>query len=324
MSSLAPAESAAGAATPAGRAGRSRRAAGAIRRADPQVLVGSGALVAFVVVAVLASVLAPDNPTAQVGRIYAAPSVAHLLGLDNGGHDIVSQLLYGARTSLLVGFVASAVGMLVGGGVGLVSGYVGGRTDSVLMRITDYFLVIPDIPLMIVAAAVFGQSLRNIIIIIGLIYWTTAARVIRAQVKSLRQRGFVRRARLLGASDAMVLRTHVLPQVASLLVANTVLQVANAVFAETYISFLGLGDPSTISWGSMIQDSLQGGAIFYRAWWDVLPPGLAVTVVVLACTLVGQGLEDALNPRLRVGHLAVRRFRLQPLARVGGDDGEQW
>ena len=280
---------------------------------ERQVAVGLGIAAAFVLVALLAPVLAPDKPTRQVGPVYGHPTFAHWLGLDNGGYDVLSNLLYGARTSLLVGFVASVVGILIGGAVGLLAGYVGGATDVILMRTTDYFLVIPDIPLMIVAAAIFGQNLRNIIIIIGLIYWTTTARVIRAQVVSVRERVYVKRAQALGASPLRVLWTHIVPQVTPLLVANGVLLIANAVFAETYVSFLGLGDPSTISWGKMIQSSLQGGAIFYHAWWAILPPGLAVTVIVLACAMAGQGMEDALNPRLRVSHLATRHFRLRPL-----------
>ena len=279
---------------------------------ERQVAVGLSIVGVFTFVAVFAPVLAPYSPTEQVGPIYAPPSWSHWLGLDNGGYDVLSNLIYGARTSLLVGFVASFVAIAIGGTIGLVAGYAGGATDVTLMRVTDYFLVIPDIPLMIVAAAVFGQSLRNIIVIIGVIYWTTAARVIRAQVASIRQRTYVRRAQSLGSSHTRVLRTHVLPQVMPLLVANAVLMIANAIFAETYISFLGLGDPSKISWGKMIESSLEGGAIFYHAWWAILPPGLAVTAIVLACTVAGQGMEDALNPRLRVSHLGVRRFRLRP------------
>ena len=254
--------------------------------------------------------------------MYVPPSAAHWLGLDNGGFNIVSQLLYGARDSLLVGFVASVVAMVIGGGVGILSGYVGGATDVVLMRITDYFLVIPDIPLMIVAAALCGQNQRNIIIIIGVIYWTSAARLIRAQVKSVRERVYVRRAQAVGASNLRILATHVIPQVVPLLIANTVLMIANAIFAETYITFLGPGNPSVISWGGMIQNALDGGAIFYRAWWAILPPGLAVTVVVLAATMAGQGMEDALNPRLDGedimvgGERTVRPHRWRDVAMV--------
>jgi peptide/nickel transport system permease protein len=277
-------------------------------------IVGAAVLVFFILVAILAPVLEPYSTTKQVGPVYAPPSAKHLLGLDDGGIDMLSEVIEGARVSMIVGFAAAAVAMLLGGGIGLLSGYFGGKTDVALMRVTDYFLVIPDVPLMIVAAAVFGRSLLNIILIIGVIYWTSTARLIRAQVKSVRERVYVKRARALGGGHRRLLFNHITPQVAPLLVANTVLTIATAVFAETYISFLGLGDPSTISWGRLIQNSLSGGAVFHKAWWAIIPPGLCVTIVILAATMLGQAMEDALNPRLRVGHLAVRRFRMRPLA----------
>jgi peptide/nickel transport system permease protein len=277
-------------------------------------MVGAGVMLFFVVLAVAAPWIEPYSTTQQVGPVYAAPTAKHLLGLDDGGIDMLSEVIDGARVSMLVGFSAALVAMVLGGGIGLLSGYFGGKTDVILMRITDYFLVIPDVPLMIVAAAVFGRSLLNIILIIGVIYWTSTARLIRAQVKSVRERVYVKRARALGGGHWRLLWKHITPQVAPLLVANTVLTIAIAIFAETYISFLGLGDPSTISWGRLIQNSLTGGAVFHKAWWAIIPPGLCVTIVILAATMVGTAMEDALNPRLRVGHLSVRRFRLRPLA----------
>ncbi|HEX5559744.1 MAG TPA: ABC transporter permease [Gaiellales bacterium] len=276
-------------------------------------LVGAIVLLFFIVIAVIGPWIEPYSTTTQVGKVYAPPTGKHVLGLDDGGIDMLSEVIQGARVSMIVGFAGAAVAMLIGGGVGLLSGYFGGKTDIALMRITDYFLVIPDVPLMIVAAAVFGRSLVNVILIIGVIYWTSTARLIRAQVKSVRERVYVKRARALGGGHGRLLWKHITPQVAPLLVANTVLTIAIAVFAETYIAFLGLEDPSTISWGKLIQNSLTGGAIFHKAWWAIIPPGLCVTVVILAATMMGQAMEDALNPRLRVGHLSVRRFRLRPL-----------
>lgn len=276
--------------------------------------VGLAVLVVFVVVAVFAGVLSPHSATNQIGPVYAPPNGRWWLGLDDGGVDILSQLLVGARVSLEVGLAATAVAMGIGVGVGVLAGYFGGKTDIVLMRITDYFLVIPDVPLMIVFAAVFGQSLLNIIIIIGIIYWTSTARLLRAQVKSVRERVYVKRSRSLGAGHWRLIWHHVMPQVTPLIVANVVLTVATAIFAQTYVAFLGLSDPTVPSWGGMIQNSLSGGAVFHNAWWAVIPPGLAVTVVILACTMVGQAMEDALNPRLKVGHLSVRRFRVRPFS----------
>jgi peptide/nickel transport system permease protein len=301
-------------APPAARAGALRR----LLAGDRQAIVGTIVLSLFVIVAVAAPLLSSYSPTGKVGDVYGEPSSAHWLGLDDGGIDMLTLLMWGARVSLLVGFAASLMAMLIGGTVGILSGYLGGKTDTVLMRITDYFLVIPDVPLMIVAAAIWGQSLFNVIVIIAVIYWTSTARLIRSQVKSVREQVYVKRARSLGAGNVRLIMKHVLPQVTPLLIANTVLTVATAIFAETYIAFLGLGDPSQVSWGKLIQNSLVGGAIFKNAWWAIVPPGVCVTLVILACTMVGQSMEDAMNPRLRVGHLSVHRFRLRSLPREPG------
>jgi peptide/nickel transport system permease protein len=230
---------------------------------------------------------------------------------------MLALLIQGARVSLLVGFAAAIVSALIGGAVGLLSGYFGGKTDTILMRITDYMLVIPDVPLMIIVAALFGRSLTNIILIIGVIYWTSTARIIRAQVITVRERVYVKRARAIGATNTRLIFRHILPQVTPLLIANTVLLVALAIFAETFITFLGLGDPSLISWGRLIENAFKDDAILNEAWWAIVPPGVCVTLLILGCTMIGQSMEDELNPRLRVGHLSVRRFSLrsQPVER---------
>jgi peptide/nickel transport system permease protein len=280
---------------------------------QPQALAGFAIVFVFVVVAALSPVILREPAKTKVGPVFQHPSLHHLLGLDGGGADMVSLLVAGTRVSLLVGFAAALVSAFIGGTVGLLSGFFGGKTDVLLMRLTDYVIVIPDIPLMIVTAALFGRSLTNIILIIGVIYWTTTARLIRSQVKSVRERVYVQRARALGAGNVRLIGKHVLPQVAPLLIANTVLLVAYAIFAETFITFLGLGDPSVISWGRLIENAFTDDAILNNAWWAIVPPGLCVTLVVLGSTMFGQSLEDALNPRLRVGHLSVRRFRVRPL-----------
>jgi peptide/nickel transport system permease protein len=282
-------------------------------RGQPQAIIGLAIVILFVLIAVFAPLIATHSIHAKTGGIYEAPDSSHWIGTDDGGVDMFSLLVYGTRVSLEVGFAAAFVAMVIGGAVGVISGFFGGWVDVVLMRITDIFLVIPDLPLIIVVAAVFGRHLINIIIIIGIIYWTSTARLIRAQVKSVRERVYVKRARSIGAGNNRLIFKHVLPQVAPLLIANTVLTIALAVFLETYITFLGLGDPSSVSWGKLIENSFLGNAVLNNAWWAVVPPGVAVTIVILACTMVGQSMEDALNPRLRVGHLAVRRFRMRPL-----------
>jgi peptide/nickel transport system permease protein len=282
-------------------------------RGQPQAIIGLTVVVLFILVAIFAPLIATHSIHAKTGPIYQAPNGTHWLGTDDGGVDMFSLLVYGSRVTLEVGFAAALVAMLIGGTVGIASGFFGGWVDVLLMRITDIFLVIPDLPLIIVVAAIFGRHLINIIIIIGIIYWTGTARLIRAQVKSVRERVYVKRATSIGAGNGRLIFKHVMPQVAPLLIANTVLTIALAVFLETYITFLGLGDPSSISWGRLIENSFLGNAVLNNAWWAVVPPGVAVTIVILACTMVGQSMEDALNPRLRVGHLAVRRFRLRPL-----------
>ena len=284
-----------------------------IVRRQPRAAIGVFIVLFFVAVALLAPWLAPYGVNEKVGEVFEPPSSEHWLGTDDAGVDMLTLMMWGARVSLVVGFAAAIVAMLIGGTIGLVSGYFGGKTDTVLMRITDYFLVIPDIPLMLVAAAIWGRSLSNIVIIIGVIYWTTTARLIRSQVISLRERVYVKRAEAIGAGHGRILFRHILPQVTPLIVANTVLTVAIAIFAETAIAFLGLGDPTLTSWGKLIENAFSHNAITVDAWWAIVPPGVAVALVILGCTMLGQSIEDTLNPRLRVGHLSVRRFRLRPL-----------
>jgi peptide/nickel transport system permease protein len=280
---------------------------------EPQAIVGLAILVAFILIAILAPVISPYDPDTKTGDVYEAPSSSHVLGTDDAGADMLSLLFEGAQVSLIVGFAAALVSVVIGGTVGLAAGYFGGKTDVTLMRITDYFIVIPDVPLMIVAAALFGRSLLNIILIIGVIYWTTTARVIRAQAKSIRERVYVKRARAVGSGNRRIILRHVLPQLTPLIVANTILLIAYAIFAETFITFLGLGDPSRISWGKLIENAFKGDAVLNDAWWAIVSPGVCVVLVVLACTMIGVAMEDALNPRLKVGHLTVRRFRVRPL-----------
>ena len=286
-------------------------------RHQRSALIGTTILVAVILTAVLAPWIAPYDIHTQVGDPFDPPSWSHPLGLDDGGIDMLSLLMWGLRISLVVGFAATFVSMVIGGSIGLASGYFGGKTDTILMRVTDYFLVIPDVPLMIVVAAIWGPSLFHIIIVIGILHWTGTARVIRAQVLSVRERTYVKRTRALGAGHFRIVMRHVLPQVAPLLVANTVLTVAVAVFDETALSFLGLSDPSRISLGKLIENAFERAAISAGAWWAIVPPGVLVAVIILACSLLGGAVEDALNPRLRVAHLSARTFRLRPLVGRG-------
>jgi oligopeptide/dipeptide ABC transporter ATP-binding protein len=270
-------------------------------------VIGAAMLGLALFVAVFAPLIAPYDPT-QVGHvsiedIYQAPSGAHILGTDDGGHDVLSALLYGARVSLLVGFAAAAIALAIGGLVGIVAGYRAGWVGSLLMRITDFFLVIPDLALQIVLVAVIGPSLGTIILVIGILGWTTTARLVRSQTLSVRERKYVMRARAIGAGDAHILRRHILPAVLPLMLANMVLVVSLAILSESTLAFLGLGDPTIVSWGKMLNFAFDRGAVSAGAWWALLPPGFAIVWVVLATTLLGTALEDALNPRLKRHHL---------------------
>jgi peptide/nickel transport system permease protein len=291
---------------------RGRWRFGQLVKERPAATVGAVLLALFILMAIFAQWLMPYDPYQQVGPVFGTPSLAHPLGLDDGGYDVLSLIIQGGRISMVVGFAATLVATILGGGIGILSGYFGGATDTVLMRITDYFLVIPDIPLMIIIAAVWGPSLSHIILVIGLLLWTGTARIIRSQVKSVRERVYVRRARSVGASHTRVIFRHILPQVAPLLVANTVLTIAVAIFDETALAFLGLSDPTAITWGTMIEHAFERTAISAGAWWAVVPPGIAVSLVIMACSLLGQAIEDATNPRLRVAHLSIRGFRILP------------
>jgi peptide/nickel transport system permease protein len=277
----------------------------------PSAAVGAVMLLLIILVAVLAPWIAPYPLRHRVGPVFGPPSTKHWLGLDDGGIDMVTLLMWGARISLIVGFAATLVSILIGGAVGIVAGYFGTRTDNVLMRITDYFVAIPDVPLMIVVAAVWGPSLSHIIVVIGVLLWASTARIIRSQVKSVRERVYVKRARSLGAGHLRIIARHVLPQIAPLLIANTVLTVSVAIFDETALAFLGLGDPSRISLGRVIENAFERTAISSGAWWAIIPPGVLVALIILGCTLLGQAVEDSLNPRLKVAHLSPRGFRLR-------------
>jgi len=290
----------------------------------PMGAIGAAMLLLAVLVALAAPLLAPYDPYAvvhvSIADIFAKPSVAHLLGTDDGGKDVLSSLIYGARVSLLVGFAAATITTVLGGTIGIVAGYRAGGTGTALMRLTDFFLVIPDIALQIVIVAIAGQSLFNIIVVIGILGWASTARLVRSQTLSVRERKFVLRAHAVGAGDAHILRRHVVPAVLPLMIANTVLVISLAILSESTLAFIGLGDPTVISWGQMLNFAFNRGAISAGAWWALIPPGLAIVWVVLATTLLGTALEDVLNPRLKRHHLekdrsvAIREQLRMPIA----------
>jgi peptide/nickel transport system permease protein len=273
---------------------------------SPMGVAGLAMLLVVVFVAVFAPWLAPYDPNQRVqvtpDDILAPPDGQHLLGRDDAGKDVLSQLIYGARVSLIVGFTASFMSMFIGTTVGLVAGYFGGRIGNVLMRFVDFLMVIPDLPLMLVIIAVMGRGLLNIILVIGLLGWTYTARLVRSQVLTVKERQYVLRARAIGASSGRIILRHIFPQVLPLIIAQAVLDISVAILAESSLAFLGLGDPTLISWGSMLNFAFER-AVSRQAWWFLLPPGFAIVWVSLSLILVGNTLDQIVNPRLRTHHL---------------------
>jgi peptide/nickel transport system permease protein len=230
------------------------------------------------------------------------PSNAHPMGTDWNGYDVLSLVVYGGQISLIIGFSASVVAMVLGTTVGLVAGYYGGVTDQTLARVTDFFLVIPWLPFVLVLVMIMGSTLLTIILAIAIVSWPTTARVIRSQVLTIKERQFIERSRAVGAKSGYIVRKHILPNVMPLVWAEAVLTVSNSVFTEAFLSFFGLGvqGPNVIkSWGTLVNESYVKLALLKGQWWYFGPPGLFITVVVLGFAMLGYGLEDILNPALK-------------------------
>ena len=286
---------------------------------QPNAVVGLTIVGIFVLLALFSPLISPYSTSHASCGVFDPPSAAHLLGCDDGGIDVLSLVLQGGAVSMYVGFTAAIISIVLGALIGVLSGYFGGWIDAVLMRITDYFIVIPQIVLMIVIAAVWGPSLSHVILVIGFLMWTTTARVIRAQVKSLRERVYVRRVQAMGATHFRIILRHIVPQLGPLLIANAVLAITVAIFNETALAFLGLSDPTAITWGTIMEHAFDRDAISTGAWWAIVPAGCCVAVLILGAYLVGNSIEDALNPRLRTSYLSVRSWRLRPLVGRGKD-----
>ena len=275
-------------------------------------------LIAFVVVAVFAPWLStvPDpgysgnfepnriadgwiNPLPPTFDPSPYTGFVHPFGTDNIGRDIYSMTLYGARASLMVGLIATLISVVLGASIGLAAGYFGRVTQEVLMRVTDFFLVLPWFPLMIVMMAILGQKFVWVIVVIGITSWPSTARIVRSQVLTIKERQFIERARAVGAGDGHIISKHILPNVLPLIFANTVLLISLAIFSEAFLSFFGLGDPSVISWGAMLEAAYSFSAFSAGAWWWILAPGASIVIMVLSFSLVGYALDDVLNPKLR-------------------------
>jgi peptide/nickel transport system permease protein len=271
-------------------------------RRNRAAMVALVVLAAFVVLALIAPLVSErgdfDAINTGANPTNASPDGTFLLGTDGLGRSIALQVMWGARVSLLVGFAATVLMIVVGSVVGLAAGFFGGWIDAVLMRLTDWFLVIPFLPLAIVLASVLERGVGTIVLVIGITSWPSTARLVRSQVLSVRSRLYVDRARAMGAGRLHLVGRHILPNVAPLIMANTTLAVPIAILTETTLSFLGLGDPTEISWGGLLEQA-GSSAVKEGYWWQYLPPGIGIVMVVLAFTVIGRALEEVLDPRLR-------------------------
>jgi peptide/nickel transport system permease protein len=265
-------------------------------------LLGLSILIFFLLISVFANEVAPypiGSTQGDLEAILSPPSAKYLLGTDELGRDLLSLLIHGGRISLTIGFLASSITIIIGTLVGVTAGYFGGNTEEILMRITDLFLVIPGLPLMIVLASIVGATFWNMIIVIGMTSWCGPARVLRAQVLSLKEKPFIESARAIGASDVRIIIHHILPNVLPLIVAQMVLRVGRSILSAASLSFLGLGDPTHISWSMILHYAFSTGSLVSKRNWYLIPPGICITIVVLAFTFVGTSLDQIINPRIR-------------------------
>ncbi|MGE2716996.1 dipeptide/oligopeptide/nickel ABC transporter permease/ATP-binding protein [Mycolicibacterium litorale] len=297
--------------------------------------VGAAILGVLLVCALAAPWLAPYDPTERVTRPFAVPSGSHWLGADDVGHDLLSMLIHGARVSLFVGVTAAVAATTIGTLVGVIAGYARGAVDSVLMRVVDVVLALPVLPLTIVIGVFAGPGLRTQVMVIAAVLWAGLARELRSQVLSLRERDYIQAERAMGAGSLYVLRRHIVPAVLPLVIPQFVLTIKTAILLEASLSFLGLGDITSASWGSMLSMAHARSAFLTDAWlWWVLPPGLAIAVTVLAFALLGNAIEERSRPILRVRRRSRKRVTTPPaqpatadplvvdgLTVVYGDDG---
>ena len=281
-------------------------------------MVGAVMLMIVVFLAIFAPFVTPytleemANLKITSEDILTPPDTEHLLGKDDAGKDVLSQLIYGARISLIVGFAASFMSLIIGTVVGMIAGSYGGRVDTFFMRLVDFLMVIPTLPLMLVIITFWGRGIEKIILVIGLLYWTYMARLVRSQVISIKERHYILRSKAIGASTFRIIFQHIFPQVVPLIIAQGILDTSTAIIAESSLAFLGLGDPTQVSWGMMLNFAFAR-AISKEAWWFLLPPGFAIVWVSLSLVLIGTALEEVFNPRLKTHHLFDARKMLSML-----------
>jgi peptide/nickel transport system permease protein len=260
-------------------------------------MLGLIIILIFSFIAIFASQVSPFDPHhMSLSDKLIPPNWTNIFGTDRFGRDLLSQVIWGARTSLYIGLGSTLLTALIGITIGSIAGYMGGKVDLILMRIVDIFLVIPTFFLILTIAAVWGSGLQNILIILSFTMWPGTCRLVRAEFLSIKSQTFVEAAKNLGASTFRIIFREILPNVIYVAIVHASLQISNSIMMEASLSFLGLGDPNNISWGYMLNGARQD---FYVAWWTSIFPGLMITLTVLAFNLIGDGLNDALNPALK-------------------------
>lgn len=271
-------------------------------RAQRTGMVGLVLLGAIVVLALAAPVLIDESAlsvTQATGGRMEPPSAEFPLGTDEVGRSVLALTLWGSRLSLLIGLTATVVAILIGTAVGVTSGHIGGAYGWFALRISDWFMVLPSLVVAIALLAVLGRSLGTTILVIALVSWSGTTRLVRAQTLTVQARPYLERARALGAGHWHQMTKHIFPNVLPLVLASATLLVPSAILMESSLAWLGLGDPNVVSWGSILNRASDNGAVSAHAWWYLLPPGLAILLVVLAFMMCGRALEAVFNPRLR-------------------------
>ena len=258
-------------------------------------------LIVFILIAALfAPLLRTVDPQMAAKRedILLSPSGEHWLGTDDLGRDVWSQILYGSRVSLMIGLITAFVTVVTGTLVGLTAGYFGGWVEEILVKIVDFFMMLPVLPLMIILAAVLGPNLWNIILVISVVSWPTTARVVRSQVLSIKERPYVEAARCIGASNVKLMFGEIMPNVLPLMFAQAVLMITYAIYDEAILAFLGLGDPTRISWGSMLHFAFESGVMARSPWW-IGPPIVSIILLIVGFSLLGTAGTDVMTPEYK-------------------------
>jgi peptide/nickel transport system permease protein len=255
-------------------------------------------ILVFVLAVIFAQYIAPYDHTIKTGAAFESPTWKHLLGTNDIGVDILSELIFAGRVSIMVGVIAAALVLLIGSLVGLISGFFGGVIDEVLMRITDTVITLPRLPLMIVMAAYMGPSTWNIIFVYVIVGWASLARQVRAQVLSIKESTFIEASKAIGEGSAGIIISHVFPNVLGIIIANGVMEVMFAILTEAGLSFLGFGDPTTASWGIMLHFAQIQGAFLRGAWWWIIPPGLCIAIICCGFQFVGNAINDLFSLKL--------------------------